>query len=169
MPLSKTQQWVSDVQARGNVATRMPSGPNQGALAERYVDRGGAYRYALAPLDVRLEDLGNRASPLFTPAPSDATAAAKPAPSKKSQSGSSALAGLFTPAPTSKPAAAPKPAPVLQDAPAVPSPAESVTEASIVPTYVDPSASASLELPSSVLYIAAAAVGFLFLYRLTAE
>lgn len=41
-------QWQAEVRARGNVPTRMPKGPNTGKLAERYIDRAGIYRYALA-------------------------------------------------------------------------------------------------------------------------
>lgn len=41
-------KWQAEVRARGNVPTRMPKGPNVGKLAEKYVDRSGTYRYALA-------------------------------------------------------------------------------------------------------------------------
>jgi hypothetical protein len=40
--------WQSAVKARGNAVTRMPKGPNVGKLAERYTDRQGVARYALA-------------------------------------------------------------------------------------------------------------------------
>lgn len=48
--------WAPLVAARGNTVTRMPSGPNVGQLAERYIDGQGVYRYALAPANVRAED-----------------------------------------------------------------------------------------------------------------
>lgn len=55
-------QWRADVAARTsydgthNVATRMPSGPSTGQLAERYHDIQGVSRYALAPAAVLAAD-----------------------------------------------------------------------------------------------------------------
>lgn len=43
-------------QTSQNVATRMPSGPSTGQLAERYRDQYGALRYSLAPATVRAAD-----------------------------------------------------------------------------------------------------------------
>jgi hypothetical protein len=46
------EMWAADTRRRGLVPTVMPSGPNTGKLAERYVDPAGFPRYALAPADV---------------------------------------------------------------------------------------------------------------------
>ncbi len=48
--------WRLAVIARGNVVTRMPSGPSKGELSERYVDQYGSNRYALPPASVMAED-----------------------------------------------------------------------------------------------------------------
>lgn len=44
--------WQEDARARGRFPTIMPSGPSRGALAERYKDAAGVYRYGLAPESV---------------------------------------------------------------------------------------------------------------------
>lgn len=48
-------QWTAAVRARGNAVVYMPSGPSKGQLAERYKDKQGTFRHALAPASVLKE------------------------------------------------------------------------------------------------------------------
>lgn len=52
--------WRARVVRAGRVPVRMPRGPSTGELAERYKDKLGAPRYALAPADVRAADRRER-------------------------------------------------------------------------------------------------------------